>query len=110
MGVYRTDYLFWGVKLDPRALGESVYDRFEKECDGAPGRRFDMVYDGMSGRYAVAGRHIAKSDPDEGLGFIEVGDEALGFDQDAVASSVREAIGEENCGSGFRLYLFSHYA
>lgn len=108
MGVGRTDYLVWGVKLDPKSIG-NIYDRFEAEICGDPGKRFDMVYDGMSGKYAVAGKVIAKSDPYEGLDFVEIDSAAMGFDTDAVRVAVEAAIGDDQCGGGFRLYLFSHW-
>ena len=59
MGVNRTDYLMLGVDM-----GAADFDRdsFEAECDGAPNRRFDIIYDGMSGQYCIAGKIIAKSD------------------------------------------------
>ena len=107
MGVDRTDYLFWGLKLHPKTLGD-IWEKFDDELSRSPTRRFDMVYDGMSGKYAVAGKEIAASDQYEGLGFIEISSERLGFDQAAVEKSVRDAIGITD--GEFKLYLFSHYS
>lgn len=107
MGVDRTDYLMLGADM-----GADDFDRdaFEAEIDGAPNRRFDVVYDDMSGRYALAGKVIAKSDPYEGfeLAKVELGD--LEADRAAVAAKVSEAFGRDLSASDFKLILFSHFS
>lgn len=104
MGVDRTDYLMWGAKVDPFEVA-SRYDELEAELDGAQNKRFDLVYDGMSGEYAIAGRIIAKSDPYEGLGLQEVATFHMIGDakaQEAVTAAFPAA-------EDFKLYLFSHF-
>lgn len=103
MGVYRTDYLVWGAKIDP---AEVDFDAFEAEICGAAGRRFDMIYDGMSGEYAIAGEIIAKSDPHDGMEFHEIGQDCTAWKPEVVAK-VREAF---PAAGGFSLYLFSHFS
>lgn len=105
MGVDRTDYLMWGAKIDPDAVRDN-YEDFEAEIDGAPGRRFDLIYDGMSGKYAIAGTIVAKSDPYEGLEFQEVDPTGELIARPDFFFAVQEAFP----GAGtFKLYLFTHW-
>ena len=46
MGVSRTDYLMWATDVGAKAFS---WDKHEAEGEGRPDRRFDIVYDGMSG-------------------------------------------------------------
>jgi len=102
MGVYRTDYLMWGAKIDPK---EVDYDAFEAEIDGDPERRFDMVYDVMSGQYAIVGKIIARSEQHEGLVFREITESDLALRPDVV-DRVEASFPK---AKDFALYLFSHY-
>lgn len=76
MGVYRDDYLMLGAKVDP---DEVNYEQYEAELTGEDTRRFDIVFDGMSGEYAVAGKIISVTgqfdDPDHQ--FIEITHEMM---------------------------------
>jgi hypothetical protein len=105
MGVDRTDYLVWGVKLDADKI-ES--DDFEAEINGAPDRRFDVIYDGMNGEYAIAGKILARSDPYEGTEFTVVDDELSKLDKYAVLFAVCEAIPIAQMRK-FQTFLFSHF-
>lgn len=104
MSVKRTDYLMWGAKIDPD-LVSSKYDDLEAEMYLEGGRRFDLIYDGMSGEYAVAGEIIATSDPCEGLEFQEIPKDASAW-RPEVVEAVRSEFPESH---GFSLYLFSHF-
>lgn len=42
MGVDRTDYLMYGVDV---GADQFDWDKHEAECNGAPGARFDLVYE-----------------------------------------------------------------
>ena len=64
MGTSRTDYLFYGKDV---GYGNAPYEEFEKEMYQEDGARFDMISDSMSGKYAFAGKIIAKSDGYEGF-------------------------------------------
>lgn len=105
MGVYRTDYLFYGVKVDPEKVD---WDKHEDLINGAPGAAFDMVYDGMSGKYAVAGKVIAKSDPYEGMEFTEITPDMLPADPDALMAQISEQFGPQL--EAPKLFLFSHFS
>ena len=107
MGVDRTDYLMFGVKVDPDRVSER-YEELEPMMDGAPGAAFDLVYDGMSGKYAVAGKIIAKSDEYDGLEFTEITDAMLPSDPDKLRADIAATFGEP--ADKLRLFLFSHYA
>lgn len=104
MGVDRTDYLMFGADI---GVVDFDSDKFEAEIDGAPGRRFDVVYDGMSGAYCLAGAIIAKSHPYEGFEMAKI--EKLEFDRDGLAKAVSEALGRPVLPSDFSLILFSHF-
>lgn len=104
MGVDRTDYLIYGAKFDPALVD---YDKHESMIAGEPGAPFDLIYDGMSGKYAVAGKVIAKSDRYDGLEFTEITDEMLPKDPAALAGLIRDLLGVDP--GKLRLYLFSHY-
>ncbi len=104
MGVYRTDYLMWGAKVDPKAVSEK-YDELEDEIDQKPDARFALVYDGMCGKYAIAGRIIAKSDPHEGLDFTEISMSEMTPNLD-LTRRVHEVFPN---AQPFSLMLFSHF-
>jgi len=106
MGVDRTDYLMFGTDIGPEAFER---DEFEAEMDGAPGRRFDIVYDGMCGKYAVAGKIIAKSDPYEGFELAKVNLDDLDVDPDELIAKVSDAFGKKLSAEDFSLILFSHF-
>lgn len=105
MGVYRTDYLFYGIDVGYDAVD---YDRDEDVICGTPERPFDMVYDGMSGKYALAGKIIAKSDPYDGIEFTEITPDRLPADPDALMRTIAERYGEQTQKP--RLMLFSHFS
>lgn len=107
MGVDRTDYLMFGADIGPKAF---EYDEFEAEMDGAPGRRFDMVYDGMSGKYAIAGKIIARSDPYEGFEMAQIDPDLLDVDASALAAVVSQAFNQQLSAKDFKLILFTHFS
>lgn len=72
MSVQTNQFLMYGVKLDPEKLPDGFYDKYESYMnDSAYNTHVEhknglfICYDGMSGRFAIAGRVFAKSD-DEG--------------------------------------------
>lgn len=105
MGVDRTDYLMFGADIGTEDFDR---DQFEAEIDGASGRRFDIIYDGMSGAYCIAGQIIAKSSPYEGFDMAKI--EKLEFDRDGLAKAVSERLGRPVLPSDFSLILFSHFS
>lgn len=105
MGVDRVDYLMWGVKIHPDTI---EYDDFEEEIDGTPDARFDMVYDGMGGEYAVAGKIIEQSDPYEGIKFKEISSALVPSDPNGIIGSVTDS-GITCDPTDFKLYLFTHF-
>lgn len=107
MGVDRTDYLMLGLDMGADGFDS---DKFEAEVDGAPKRRFDIVYDGMSGQYCIAGKIIAKSEPCDGIAMTKIEPEKLDIDRSAVAAAVSEAFGRIVSEGDFSLFLFSHFS
>jgi hypothetical protein len=107
MGVDRTDYLMWGVDVGAEGFD---YDKHEAEICGEPGARFDIVYDGMSGEYCIAGKIIAVSDPYEGFEATKIDPSKLDVDRDALATVVSEAFGRTFAPSEFSLVLFTHFS
>ncbi len=105
MGVDRTDYLMFGADI---GAGDFDLDKFEPEIDGAPGRCFDIVYDGMGGQYCLAGQIIAKSEPYEGFEMAKI--EKLDFDREGLAKAVSERLGRAVMPEDFSLILFSHFS
>ena len=105
MGVDRTDYLMFGVQL-PADLEP---DALEAEIDGAPGRRFDAVFDGMCGKYFLAGKIIATSDPYEGFELATIDPKNLAIDRTDLAEKISAACGKPVSRDDFRLLLFSHF-
>ena len=107
MGVDRTDDLMLGVDM-----GAADFDRdsFEAECDGAPNRRFDIIYDGMSGQYCIAGKIIAKSDPYDGIEMRKIDPEKLDIDRAALAKIISGAFGRPVLDDELYLILFSHFS
>lgn len=107
MGVDRTDYLMLGVDMGGDAFD---WDKHEDEVQGVPGCKFDIVYDGMSGGYCIAGKVIARSDPYEGFEMAKVDVEKLDIDRDALAAVVSESFGRELSATDFSLILFTHFS
>jgi len=86
------------------------WDKHEAERDGAPERRFDIIYDGMSGKYCIAGKIIAKSDPYEGIEMVKINPEKLDVDREVLAATVSDAFGRKVSADDFSLILFSHFS
>lgn len=106
MGVDREDYLMFGVDI---GYQDDYWDKFEAEIDGANGRRFDLVYDSMSGNYAIAGKIIAKSDGYDGFEMSKIDPANLNVDKVALAETISTAIGRKLAADEFALILFSHF-
>lgn len=104
MGVDRTDYLMFGADM---GADDFDSDKYEAEIEGAPGCRFNIVYDGMCGKYCIAGKIIATSDPFE---MAKIDPERLDVDRVALAASVSEAFGRKLSADDFSLILFSHFS
>ena len=107
MGVDRTDYLMLGTDLGAKAFD---WDKHEAEIEGGPGARFDIVYDGMCGKYCIAGKIIAQSDAYEGFDMAKIEPEKLNVDRDALAATVSSAFEREVSPNDFSLILFSHFS
>lgn len=107
MGVDRTDYLMFGVKLDYDVFD---WDKHEVEAEGGPDAAFDLVQDGMGGKYVVAGKIIARSDPYEGIEFREIATSDLPQDVPLLARTVSDKMGVPLAPSDFKLFLFSHFS
>ena len=107
MGVDRTDYLMFGTDVGYDAFN---WDKHEKEVEGAPDARFNVVYDGMSGKYCIAGKIIATSDPYEGFEMARIDPAKFDLDPFALAASVSEAFDKKLTPQDFSLILFSHFS
>lgn len=106
MGVDRTDYLMFGADMG----GKIDYDKHEAEIEGAPNRRFDIVYDGMICKYCIAGKIIAKSGPYDGIEMMKIDPGKLDVDREALAAAVSDAFGRSVATDDFSLILFSHFS
>jgi hypothetical protein len=102
MGVDRTDYLMWGALVDPHTID---FDRDLPEISGEHGCEFDLVYDGMCGEYAIAGKIVATSTEYEGFDFLQIPTDDLVLDPTVLAAVKGRFPEAENFG----LYLFSHF-
>jgi hypothetical protein len=107
MSVDRTDYLMFGADVGTK---EFDWDKHEAEIEGAEGRRFDIVYDGMSGKYCIAGKIIAKSEPYEGIEMVKIDPAKIEVDRSALAAVVSDAFGRDVSEDDFSLILFSHFS
>lgn len=107
MGVDRTDYLMFATEVDIDACD---YDKHQAEIEGAPGAHFDIVKDGMCGKYCLAGKIIARSDPYEGFEMAKIDPAAMKFDPTELAAAVSEAFGRDLAPADFSLILFSHFS
>jgi len=105
MGVDRTDYLMYGAKVDYDAVD---YDKHGTEMEGRPVRAFDLVVDNMSGKYAVAGKIVAQSDPYDGLEFTEITSDLLPQDPGKLYADISSAFAGHDIPP-LKLYLFLHY-
>ena len=106
MGVDRTDYLMLAADM---GVKDFDYDKHEAEIEGAPNARFDIVYDGMSGKYCLAGKIIAKSEPYEGFEMAKINVGAV-LQATELAKAVSESFGRKLAPSDFSLILFSHFS
>jgi hypothetical protein len=105
MGVDRTDYLMFAAEMGAK---EFDFDKHQAEIEGAPGAKFDIVYDGMCGEYCLAGKIIAKSDPYEGFEKATVHVGAV-LEANELAQAVSASFGRELRPEDFSLILFSHF-
>lgn len=107
MGVDRTDYLMLGVDV---GYDTADWDKFEAEINGHPGARFDVVYDGMCGKYCIAGKIIARNDPYDGFEMTEIQPDDLGINRYDLAAKLSDAFGKTIDGQDIALLLFSHFS
>lgn len=107
MGVDRTDYLMFAADM---GADNFDWEKHEAEIEGRPDARFNIVYDGMSGKYCIAGKIIAKSDPYEGFDMAKIDPAKLAIDREALASTVSDAFGREVSPDDFSLILFTHFS
>lgn len=106
MGVDRDDYLVFGVDV-----GNCDWDKHQAELEGAPNRRFDIIYDGMCGEYCIAGKIIKRSDPYNGFEMAQIDDGALGIDREALSRAIGEAFDRPDITpDSLSLLLFSHFS
>ena len=103
MGVDRTDYIMFGAKVDVDFINKN-YDDVQPEMEGADNARFDLIYDGMGGEYAIAGFIIAFSDRHDGFDMKRI--DTITYDRDAIIAAVTAVFGNVD---GFGVYFFSHY-
>lgn len=106
MGVDCTSYLMFAADVGVEGFD---YDKHEAEINGAPGAKFDIVYDGMCGKYALAGKVIAKSDPYDGFEMAKI-NVGVVLESIELANKVSEAFGRTIAPSEFSLVLFSHFS
>ena len=107
MGVDRTDYLMLAIDV---GADNFDWEKHEAEIEGRPDARFDIVYDGMSGNYCLAGKIIAKSDPYDGLERTVIDPQQIDVDRSSLAAKVGEAFAKPITADDFRLILFSHFS
>lgn len=107
MGVDRNDYLMWGIDVGADAFD---WDKHKAEIEGAPNARFDLIRDGMCGKYCIVGKIIAKSDPYEGIEMVKIDPQKLDVDCSALAAVISEAFGRTISADDFSLILFSHFS
>ena len=108
MGVNRTDYLMFGVDVGYDAFD---WDKHEAEVEGSMGARFDIVFDGMSGQYCVAGKIIAASDEYAGFEGRKIIDpNNVAVDRDHLAAKISDAFGRPIKPEDLSLILFSHFS
>ena len=107
MSVDRTDYVIYGVDV---GYDNVSWEKFEPELHGSPDARFDLIYDGMNGEYAYAGKIIAVADSYDGFGKgvnLEWKDEGPMVTMMAVMSAFPELkLGMRD----FKMIVMSHFS
>jgi hypothetical protein len=106
MGVERTDYIMWGIDVGADNVN---WDRDEAEIEGQPGAKFQIVYDGMSGEYAVAGVVIAVSDDYNGFPMTDLTLAMSNMDQYMEATRLIKERFPDVDPLGFGIKVFSHF-
>jgi hypothetical protein len=106
MGVDRTDYLMFATDVGAEAFD---WDKHQAEIEGAPGCKFNIVYDGMCGKYCLAGKIIAQSEPYDGFEMAKINVGAV-LEANELARAVSDAFGRDLKPSDFSLILFSHFS
>lgn len=109
MGVDRTDYLMFGANVGYDAFS---WEKHEAEAEGRPERRFDVVLDGMCGKYCMAGKIIKVSGPtDGGFEACRVDAQIEALEAEKVCREVMSAFPHwAVTRDDFGFYLFSHYS
>lgn len=107
MGVDRTDYLMFAADM---GVDDFDWDKHQAEIEGAPEAKFNIVYDGMSGKYCLAGKIIAQSDPYDGFEMAKIDPEKAKIDPVELAAKVSVAFDRHMVPADFSLILFSHFS
>lgn len=106
MGVDRTDYLMFAADMGADAFD---WDKHQAEIEGSPEAKFNVVYDGMCGKYCLAGKVIAKSEPYEGFEMAKIHMGAV-LEVNELAQAVSEAFDRKLVPADFSLILFTHFS
>ena len=105
MGVDRTDYLMYGADIGYDTVD---YDRDEDVIERRPGAPFDLIFDGMGGKYAIAGKIVARSDPYDGIERTVITPDLLPSDSDALRAAIAKRFGID--APKLELMLFTHFS
>jgi len=103
MGVFRSDYIMVGMRLDYEKYGnDEWYDKLvEHNKDD-----ITTVIDGMNGEYVFVGQVIVKSDEDEGIVPKKLDKSELEELKPVVAEKIKNQFGIE---SDVGVWVFSHF-
>lgn len=105
MGVDRNDYLMIGIDLGYENVD---YEKFVKEIEDAPDRRFDIIPDCMGGKFAIAGKILAYADEYAGFGMIYPDPNSV--NREELAAKISEATGRSIIADDLKLILFTQYS
>lgn len=102
MGIDRKDVIFYGVDVGYENVD---FDEYEPEICGAIGRKFDIIDDGMGGKYAYAGKILITADEYEGFPLTDLS--SIYISRDEVESAVKERF--PHVGD-FRIFVLTQWS
>lgn len=101
-----THYTVFGFLLN---FDDVDYEEYENEIDQSGDAKYDMIYDGMSGEYVVAGHILTQGDVYEGTEFTNL-TESIENDRKLIEEKLSQVKMDWPITKEPSIYTFTHWS
>ena len=111
MGVYRSDYVVIGLKLDydeeKKRLGSKGFEALYYGVTDSPYPGLVAIVDGMGGEYVVVGKILATAEDRDGFDFLSL---EFGEELNALRATAKDLLAKAGYDVEPKLFVFSHFS